>query len=308
VARRKSGKSVEPVEALLRPRDAPAQIVAKAQRRELRVFFRFAMTLSRSPSKLCSDLMDFDAWTTRGSDPIRQKRLAVGYTIGSIGAAAVVTLVALTAAGIVQPLEQDEQILDVQLATEPEPEPEPELAPEPEPEPEPEAHPAPPRPGPVMPAMVAPTEVPDDTPAEAAADSDNPYGAGDPYAYGAGSAGTPEPKRAVVEPPPPPPPPAPKPQGPIRITENVTPPSPVAMPHPPYPAEAKAAGVEGTVVVRFVVAESGAVLNVQAIRGPADLRAICEATVRTWRFSPARLDGQPVSVIKTAPFRFRLRT
>ena len=94
----------------------------------------------------------------------------------------------------------------------------------------------------------------------------------------------------------------------VRVTEDVTPPVPVAQPMPAYPSEAKARGVEGTVVVKYVVTAAGTVSNVRAVRGPAELRTACEAVVRSWRFTPAVLDGQPVAVSRVAQFPFRIRT
>lgn len=134
-------------------------------------------------------------------------------------------------------------------------------------------------------------------------------GGSDPYAGDSHSNGPPGPAMPLpAAPPPAPPPPPPPPAGPIRVTENVTPPQPISMPSPPYPESAKAAGVEGTVVVKYVVDESGAVTSVEALKGPPELASVCVATVRSWRFKPAVSDGHPVSVIRQARFPFRIRT
>ncbi len=80
------------------------------------------------------------------------------------------------------------------------------------------------------------------------------------------------------------------------------------MSRPGYPPDAKAQGIEGTVIIKYVVTVSGAVSNVRVIRGPAALRAVCVAAVRSWRFKPAQLDGRPVSVSRIARFPFRIKT
>ena len=248
--------------------------------------------------------MDLTGWTEKGVDRTRLRRLGFGYLVGAGCLAAAVTFAAATAASRQEP----DEIIDVELASLPmEEEPEPEPAPEPEPEPV-----ATPSPGPRLPQLTTPTEVPDDAPAEKDP-SDSADGAGDPYADGAGDgrAGLGGPAAPPPPPPPPPPPTKPKPKPKakvVRVTEDVTPPVPIAQSMPSYPSGAKAAGVEGTVVVKYVVTASGAVASVRAVRGPAELRATCEAVVRGWRFAPAILDGQPVAVSRIAQFPFRIKT
>ena len=77
---------------------------------------------------------------------------------------------------------------------------------------------------------------------------------------------------------------------------------------PPYPESARNAGVEGTVVIKYVVTETGAVTSVQALKGPPELASVCIATVSSWRFKPAIANGAPVSVVRQARFPFRIRT
>ncbi|MFO0612853.1 MAG: energy transducer TonB [Polyangiaceae bacterium] len=135
----------------------------------------------------------------------------------------------------------------------------------------------------------------------------------DPYADGVGPA-QPGPAYAppnVTAPPPPvapPPPPPPKAKEPVRITEDIEPPVPLSMSPPGYPPAAKSAGVEGTVVIQYVVTESGAVTQVQAVKGPPELTAACLAAVSSWKFKPALSKGAPVSVVRQARFPFRIKT
>ena len=76
-----------------------------------------------------------------------------------------------------------------------------------------------------------------------------------------------------------------------------------------YPADAKAAGLEGTVVIRYVVNEQGDVTEVRAMKGPPELHAVCVAAVKAMRFKPALdADGKPVMVVRYMKFPFKLRT
>jgi protein TonB len=92
------------------------------------------------------------------------------------------------------------------------------------------------------------------------------------------------------------------------VTENVTPPVALSQSPPPYPETAKASGVQGTVIVKYAVAADGSVSLAKAVRGPSELRSICEETVKSWRFKPALLAGSAVSVWRIARFPFRLKS
>jgi len=79
-------------------------------------------------------------------------------------------------------------------------------------------------------------------------------------------------------------------------------------PHPPYPAESRGAGEEGSVQLTVQVDARGRALSVTVERssGFARLdRAAIEA-VRRWRFRPATRAGMPVAASVTVPVRFRL--
>jgi TonB family protein len=98
----------------------------------------------------------------------------------------------------------------------------------------------------------------------------------------------------------------------------------ISLPKPPYPEEAKAAGMEGSVYVNVVIDESGTVISavastdthkVMQSKGqdpveveiqPADplLRAAAEKAAMEARFSPTRLSGQPIQVSGTIVYNF----
>lgn len=252
--------------------------------------------------------MDFDNWTNRTADKERQKRLLIGYSFGVVAVGGFLTALSMTSQA--KPvIEQPENILDVALAEEPEIEPEPEPEPEPEVEPEP-AEPQPKPQGPILPELSVPVDIPDDAPAEAEPDASNPYASTDPYKFGAGQRGTgPAAAKKVVEVAPTPVAP-PKASGPVRVTADTIAPVPLVAPPTEYPASAKAAGIEGTVIVKFVVDISGNPTQVQAVRGPEGLQAACENKVKGSKFTPAKSKstGQAVSVHRVQRCVFRLKT
>lgn len=74
-----------------------------------------------------------------------------------------------------------------------------------------------------------------------------------------------------------------------------------------YPVIAKKAGIEGRVIVQFVVTEEGRVENAQVVRGiggGCDEEAL--RAVRQARFVPGQQRGQTVRVRMSLPIRFQL--
>jgi TonB family protein len=65
---------------------------------------------------------------------------------------------------------------------------------------------------------------------------------------------------------------------------------------PQYPAIAKAAQVQGTVVLQATVSKEGTVENLRVINGPPMLQSAAMNAVRTWTYKPYLLNGEPVEV------------
>lgn len=84
------------------------------------------------------------------------------------------------------------------------------------------------------------------------------------------------------------------------------PPKPIAMPLPAYPAAARAAGIQGTVVFRYIIGTDGRVTAAKQIEGPEELGRICWEIMKDWRFEPATKDGKPISITRTARFPFKI--
>lgn len=70
----------------------------------------------------------------------------------------------------------------------------------------------------------------------------------------------------------------------------------VVHPDPIYPAIAKAARLQGVVLIHADVNEQGAVTKVEAIGGPPMLRSSAIDAVNKWRYRPFETDGKPVAV------------
>jgi TonB family protein len=78
----------------------------------------------------------------------------------------------------------------------------------------------------------------------------------------------------------------------------------LSLPKPSYPAEAQAARVSGTVIVRVVIDERGKVISACAITGPPLLMRTSEAAAYQAVFTPTKLSGQPVKVSGIITYRF----
>ncbi|MEM6794094.1 MAG: energy transducer TonB [Acidobacteriota bacterium] len=79
--------------------------------------------------------------------------------------------------------------------------------------------------------------------------------------------------------------------------------------HKTYPGlteEAKAAGIEGIVIVRAYIDQTGVVTGVDVLKGmPYGLTEAARSAVLNWTFEPATLDGQPTAVHYHLTFNFR---
>ena len=68
---------------------------------------------------------------------------------------------------------------------------------------------------------------------------------------------------------------------------------------PVYPPEAKKAHIQGTVVLRAVIATDGAIDQLTVVSGPKELQQSSLDAVRQWRYKPYVVDGEPVEVETT---------
>lgn len=78
-------------------------------------------------------------------------------------------------------------------------------------------------------------------------------------------------------------------------------------PAPDYPADAKAARIQGTVVVVLTIDTKGKVVDAKAESGPEQLQACAVDYAKTWTFKPAKLNGKPMSARFKLTMPFKLR-
>ena len=87
---------------------------------------------------------------------------------------------------------------------------------------------------------------------------------------------------------------------------KTSPPRPVNITRPQYPAAAFAKKVEGTVIVDLLIGEQGEVAHAEIQRSIRDLDAAALDCVRHWTFQPALFDGAPSATVAHAPVAFRI--
>jgi TonB family protein len=117
--------------------------------------------------------------------------------------------------------------------------------------------------------------------------------------------------------PPPPPPPSPPPSGSPqaaslsvaavnRITEAVAKPNLASSDPPAYPALARAARVQASVVLQVEISLEGRVQNISVLSGHPLLNEAAIQAVRQWTYKPFVLNGQTIPVTTTATVNFTL--
>jgi len=65
---------------------------------------------------------------------------------------------------------------------------------------------------------------------------------------------------------------------------------------PQYPAIAKAARIQGTVVLQATISKNGTIENLRVVSGPPMLQSAAMQAVQGWRYKPYLLNGEPVEV------------
>jgi periplasmic protein TonB len=85
---------------------------------------------------------------------------------------------------------------------------------------------------------------------------------------------------------------------------NVKAPTRIRDVRPVYPDVAKAAGVQGVVIIEAVIGPDGGVQDARVLRSIALLDEAALDAVRQWRFVPTLLNGVPVPVIMTVTVNF----
>jgi protein TonB len=94
--------------------------------------------------------------------------------------------------------------------------------------------------------------------------------------------------------------------GPVRVSSGVSAGMLLAPIRPVYPAIAKAAGVQGAVVLEAVISKAGRIESLHAVSGPAMLRPAALDAVQAARYAPYKLNGEATEVQTTITVVFAL--
>jgi protein TonB len=97
-----------------------------------------------------------------------------------------------------------------------------------------------------------------------------------------------------------------RPDVPVRLSSGVTQGMLLTPIQPVYPAIARAARVQGAVVMEAVISMTGKIESLHAISGPQMLRPAALSAVQDARYQPYMLDGQPTEVQTTITVIFQL--
>ena len=94
---------------------------------------------------------------------------------------------------------------------------------------------------------------------------------------------------------------------PVRVGGNISPPTKTRDVQPRYPEEARAARVQGVVILEATIGSTGVVTDVSVLRSVPLLDDAAIAAVLQWQYTPTLLNGVPVPVIMTVTVNFSLR-
>jgi len=90
-----------------------------------------------------------------------------------------------------------------------------------------------------------------------------------------------------------------QPKGPIAVKGSIMAGQRISGKVPVYPPEAKKARIQGAVLLETVIGKDGSVETATVTSGPQELRQSALDAVRTWKYKPFLLNGDPVEVKTT---------
>src|ERR1039457_1724144 len=99
---------------------------------------------------------------------------------------------------------------------------------------------------------------------------------------------------------------APAPPTTIRVGSNVQQAKLLVKVMPVYPPEAKAQGIEGTVVLQATIDKDGTVASLMVLSGDPMLVTAAMDAVKQWQYSTTLLNGDPVEVVTEIRVNFTL--
>jgi TonB family protein len=85
------------------------------------------------------------------------------------------------------------------------------------------------------------------------------------------------------------------------LTSNI-----LVHPTPVYPADAKAAGIQGSVLFNAIIGKDGTITSLKLVSGPPELTKAATDAVKQWTYKPYLLNGDPTAVETTITVTFAL--
>lgn len=97
--------------------------------------------------------------------------------------------------------------------------------------------------------------------------------------------------------------------GPIRVGGNVQLARLLKQVRPVYPADLRAQGIEGTVLLAAIISKDGTPVSLRPQNTAVNPEFVTAATdaVSQWRFQPTLLNGEPVEILTTITVEFKLQ-
>ena len=92
----------------------------------------------------------------------------------------------------------------------------------------------------------------------------------------------------------------------VRAGGDIRPPRKLAGANPVYPESAKAARIQGIVILECTIGPDGRVSAIRVLKGQPLLEGAAVAAVEGWSYTPTLLNGVPVSVLMTVTVEFKL--
>jgi len=98
-----------------------------------------------------------------------------------------------------------------------------------------------------------------------------------------------------------------QPAAPVPIGGEVKPAQLLSSTQPTYPQLARTQRISGDVKIDALIDEHGRVTGMKVISGPAMLHQSAMDALRQWKYRPASLNGEPVSMHLLVTIQFRLQ-
>ena len=83
---------------------------------------------------------------------------------------------------------------------------------------------------------------------------------------------------------------------PVRVSSGTVAGMAISKPDPIYPAIAKAAHIQGAVILHAIISKQGTIEQLSIVSGPPMLANAARDAVQRWRYRPYLLNGEPVEV------------